>query len=171
MSAFKRRNGRLPFGDRYDSRAILFEETDLLLLCGKGCPLSIEDISKVNASVVIDMTGSVSQDLESALQKRGIRFVPSVISTSGPFLLSVLELAATQPEEFRRLGIDNPFERYPGIPLETVFQRYMQDSLGALLQQTFRSSEENNLTATMSFVYKSLRNWESTGVEPQGDRQ
>ena len=171
MSAFKRRNGRLPFGDRYDSRAILFEETDLLLLCGKGCPLSIEDISKVNATVVIDMTGSVSQDLESELLKRGIRFVPSVISTSGPFLLSVLELAATQPEEFRRLGIDNPFERYPGIPLETVFQRYMQDSLGALLQQTFRSSEENNLTATMSFVYKSLRNWESTGVDPQGDRQ
>ena len=169
ISSFKQRNGRLPFGDRYESSAILFEDTDLLLLSGKGCPLSLEDIRNVKATVVIDMTGAISQELESEFKNQGILFIPSVISTSGPFLLSVLELAATRPEEFLSLGIDNPFDLYPGTPLEKVFQLYLQDSLCPLLKLMLRSSEEQNLTATMSFLYSSIRNWERAELYTQDD--
>ena len=93
ITAFKQRNGRIPAGAGVtgDPTAVLRMPTDVLLLSGRGAALDPEAASRVQARVVVDLTGSISPDVERVLHHMGVVFVPSPIATAGPLLLAAAE--------------------------------------------------------------------------------
>jgi len=95
VTAFKLRNGRIPAGAGVtgDPSAVLRMPADVLLLSGQGTALDVEAASRVQARVVVDMTGGISPDVERVLHRMGVVFVPSPVATAGPLILASLERA------------------------------------------------------------------------------
>ena len=158
ITSFKLRNGTLPSGSKDTPEAVLFVETELLLLSGKGCPINQDNIEQIQSKIIIDMTGALTPDIESLLKKRGILCIPSVIATSGPFLLSILELADKFPEQLTSRGIALP-KINPDLSFRKNFQAYLHQELEALFQSLINISEEHKLGLLESFLFLALENW------------
>jgi molybdenum cofactor biosynthesis enzyme MoaA/glutamate dehydrogenase/leucine dehydrogenase len=99
ITAFKQRNGRIPAGAGVtgDPTAVLRMAADVLLLSGRGRPLDADAASRVQARVVVDMTGGVSPDVERVLHHMGVVFVPSPVATAGPLVIAALEREGPLP--------------------------------------------------------------------------
>ncbi len=94
IAGFKVRNGRLPAGPAGTNQgpdAVLSAPLDVLLLSGRGRALTVASASKVQARLVVDLTGQLAPDVERVLQKMGVLVVPSVLATAGPMILAELE--------------------------------------------------------------------------------
>lgn len=93
VTAFKQRNGRIPsgMGASPDPRDVLSAPADVLLLSGRGPALTEETAAGVRARVVVDLTGTVSPDVERILRRHGVTFVPAIIATAGPMIVGELE--------------------------------------------------------------------------------
>ena len=155
--SFKLRNGKLPSGSQDTPDQVLWTPTDLLLLSGKGSPINMSNIDRLQTKILIDMTGSLGADIEDELQKRGILYIPSVIATSGPFLLSILELASKAPELFLENNIELP--KMTEDSFRQNFQQYLDQELQSLFQQLLKISERQSINFLESFLFLALQNW------------
>lgn len=156
ISSFKLRNGRLPQGSNDKPEQLLFTPMDLLILSGKGEPFPLEDVERIQARLIIDMTGSLDPDTEAALNARNIFCIPSVIATSGPFLLSMLELALKYPELYPRKELPESKST-----IRKSFQAYLDRELGCLFQKLLEIADKQKLSMLDSFLYLVLENWKT----------
>jgi len=135
VTGFKQRNGRIPSGmgasDRPDD--VLSAPADVLLLSGRGPALTTENVSAVQARVVVDLTGAISPAVERILLRHGVVFVPSIIATAGPLVLSDLE---------RRRVLDTVGAARDAITRQTQ----------ALLARALAVSQRHDLTMTEAVV-------------------
>lgn len=96
ISAFKARNGVLPVGSASAPDAVLYQESDLLVLSGRGSAFDVQSARRVGAKVVLDLTGEIDARVERALEEAGVAFIPALIATSGPLVLADLERAGLE---------------------------------------------------------------------------
>ncbi len=93
IAGFKVRNGKLPrpVHTVTTPEDLLVEPMELLLLAGRGPAFDAALAERVQARVVVDMTGELGADAEAVLRRRGILFLPALLATAGPVILADLE--------------------------------------------------------------------------------
>lgn len=158
ITSFKLRNNRLPSGSQDRPEQVLFEEAELVLLSGKGCPINKDNIDNIRSKIIMDMTGSLTPDIEEALKKRGVLCIPSVITTSGPFLLSILELAEKSPEQLKERRLSS-LDINPAASFRKRFLNYAKQEYQSLFSSLLQISEQQSLSFLESFLFLALKNW------------